>query len=433
MTSIVITSASILGGAPADIHVVDGVIVDVGKLSVKADRTIDAAGLVALPGLVDLHTHLREPGGEGAETILSGSRAAAAGGFTAVHAMANTSPVADTATLVERVFDQGIAAGFVEVRPIGAVTRNLDGEQLADIGAMAHSRARVTVFSDDGRCVGDSLLMRRALEYVSTFGGVIAQHAQDPQLTLGAQMNEGSVSAELGLEGWPNVAEESIIARDVLLAESVGARLHVCHLSTAGAVEVVRWAKQRGIDVTAEVTPHHLLLSDENARGYSPLFKVNPPLRTAEDVEALRAGVADGTIDVIATDHAPHSASAKDCTWADAAFGMVGLESALSVVQAALVDTGHVTWEGVARLLSTTPARIGQVEGYAHPLTKGSVANITLVDPSFTAAWDVDRLVGGSRNTPFGGLQLPGRVMATIFRGTETVIDGRIVSELRTA
>jgi dihydroorotase len=433
MTSLVVRGASILGGDTADIHVVDGVIVGVGAISEKADRTIDAAGLIALPGLVDLHTHLREPGGEASETILSGSRAAAAGGFTAVHAMANTSPVADTATLVERVFDQGVAAGFVEVRPIGAVTRNLDGEQLADIGAMAHSRARVTVFSDDGKCVGDSLLMRRALEYVSTFGGVIAQHAQDPRLTLGAQMNEGSVSAELGLQGWPAVAEDAIIARDVLLAESVGARLHVCHVSTAGAVEVVRWAKRRGIDVTAEVTPHHLLLSDENVRGYSPLFKVNPPLRTSEDVEALRAGVADGTIDVIATDHAPHSASAKDCTWADAAFGMVGLESALSLVHATLVNPGHVTWDGVARLLSTTPARIGRVEGYEHPLTTGSLANITLVDPSFLGEWGVDRLVGRSHNTPFGGLELPGRVMSTIFRGTETVIDGRIVDELRTA
>lgn len=433
MTSILIRGAHRFGADPADILVSDGIITEIGTVSGKADRTIDAAGLVALPGLVDLHTHLREPGGEGAETIRSGSRAAAAGGFTAVHAMANTSPVADTATVVERVFDRGIEAGYVEVRPIGAVTRNLDGEQLADIGAMASSRARVTVFSDDGKCVGDSLVMRRALEYVATFGGVIAQHAQDPRLTLGSQMNEGRVSAELGLGGWPRVAEDSIIARDVLLAESVGARLHVCHLSTAGAVEVVRWAKKRGIHVTAEVTPHHLLLTDESVRGYSPLFKVNPPLRTADDVEAVRAGVADGTIDIIATDHAPHSAATKDCTWSDAAFGMVGLESALSIVQSTLVDTGHISWHDVARLLSVTPAAIGQVAGYDAPLTVGAPANITLVDPSHREVWGADRLAGGSRNTPFSGIELPGRVISTIFRGTETVIDGSVVDEVRTS
>lgn len=347
--------------------------------------------------------------------------------------MANTSPVADTATVVERVFDRGIEAGYVEVRPIGAVTRNLDGEQLADIGAMAASRAKVTVFSDDGKCVGDSLLMRRALEYVSTFGGVIAQHAQDPRLTLGSQMNEGRVSAELGLGGWPRVAEDSIIARDVLLAESVGARLHVCHLSTAGAVDVVRWAKKRGIAVTAEVTPHHLLLTDESARGYSPLFKVNPPLRTLEDVEAVRAGVADGTIDIVATDHAPHTSATKDCTWSDAAFGMVGLESALPIVQSTLVDTGLIGWTDVARLLSVTPARIGQVAGYDAPLTVGAPANITLVDPSHRSVWGTDRLAGGSHNTPFSGIELPGRIVSTIFRGTETVIDGSVVDEVRTA
>lgn len=433
MTTTLITGASIMGGTTSDILVVDGVIAKVGSISDKAERTIAADGLVALPGLVDLHTHLREPGGEGAETIRSGSRAAAAGGFTAVHAMANTSPVADTATVVERVFDRGIEAGYVEVRPIGAVTRNLDGEQLADIGAMASSRARVTVFSDDGKCVGDSLLMRRALEYVSTFGGVIAQHAQDPRLTVGSQMNEGRVSAELGLGGWPRVAEESIIARDVLLAESVGARLHVCHLSTAGSVEVVRWAKKRGIAVTAEVTPHHLLLTDESARGYSPLFKVNPPLRTREDVEAVRAGVADGTIDIVATDHAPHTSATKDCTWSDAAFGMVGLESALPIVQATLLDTGLVTWADVARILSTTPALIGRVAGYDAPLAVGSPANITLVDTSHRSVWGTDRLAGGSHNTPFSGIELPGRIVSTLFRGTETVIDGSVVDEVRTA
>jgi dihydroorotase len=422
-----IRGARLFGETSGDVLIVDGVIREVGNVSSSADRVIDADGLVALPGLVDLHTHLREPGGEGAETILSGSMAAARGGFTAVHAMANTSPVADTANVVERVAELGRQAGFVEVRPVGAVTKGLAGEQLADIGAMARSNARVTVFSDDGKCVGDSLLMRRALEYVSTFGGVIAQHAQDPRLTIDSLVNEGTVSSELGLRGWPSVAEESIIARDVLLAEYVGARLHVCHLSTAGSVDVIRWAKRRGIAVTAEVTPHHLLLTDERVRTNSPIFKVNPPLRTTDDVEALRAAVADGTIDIVATDHAPHASSTKECTWHDASFGMVGLESALPVVLATLVEPGHITWRDVARILSVTPAAIGGVDGYAAPLTVGTPANITLVDPSARADWNTDRLAGKSSNTPFLGIELPGRIVGTIFNGTQTVIDGNVV------
>ncbi|PTW91725.1 dihydroorotase [Microbacteriaceae bacterium MWH-Ta3] len=425
--STIIRKASIMGGDPADIRIEDGQIVAVGVNVGGADVEIDASGLIALPGLVDLHTHLREPGGESSETILSGSRAAAAGGFTAVHAMANTSPVADNANVVDYVYRKGLEAGYVEVRPVGAVTHNLAGESLADIGAMARSTAAVTVFSDDGKCVGDSLLMRRALEYVATFGGVIAQHAQDPRLTIDAQMNEGAMSAELGLAGWPRVAEEAIIARDVLLAEYTGARLHVCHLSTAGSVEVIRWAKQRGIQVTAEATPHHLLLTDDLAQNYNPLFKVNPPLRTRDDVEAVRRGVADGTIDIVATDHAPHGSATKDCTWSDASFGMVGLESALSIVQHALVDTGLIGWADVARIMSTTPARIGSVDGYDAPLTVGSLANITLVDPSATTVWGADKLAGRSTNTPFTGLTLPGRVVHTFFRGTHTVRDGSIV------
>jgi dihydroorotase len=425
--TMLIRGAAILGAAANDILVDGGIIREVGTVTAKADRVIDAAGLIALPGLVDLHTHLREPGGESTETILSGSKAAAAGGFTAVHAMANTSPVADNAQRVELVAELGRRAGFVEVRPVGAVSHNLDGLQLADIGGMARSAAAVTVFSDDGRCVGDALLMRRALEYVSTFGGVIAQHAQDPRLTLDGVMHEGAVSSELGLRGWPSIAEESIIARDVLLAEYVGARLHVCHVSTAGSVDVIRWAKRRGIAVTAEVTPHHLLLTDENARSYDTVFKVNPPLRTQDDVDELRRGVADGTIDIIATDHAPHSAGSKDATWHDAAFGMVGLESALSVVQSTLVDTGSITWADVARIMSVTPASIGRVDGYAHPLAVGSPANITLVDSSHRENWSVGRLRGRSSNTPFVGVPTSGRVMSTIFRGKETVIDGELV------
>ena len=325
-----IRGAAILGGEAEDLLIRDGVIEARGKdLSADDATVIDAQGLIALPGMVDVHTHLREPGREDAETVETGTRAAALGGFTAVHAMANSNPVADTAGVVEQVHSLGRASGWVDVRPVGAVTVGLAGEQLAELGAMADSRAQVRMFSDDGICVHDPVLMRRALEYVKAFDGVVAQHAQEPRLTAGAQMNEGTVSAVLGLTGWPAVAEESIIARDVLLAQHVGSRLHVCHVSTAGSVEIVRWAKARGINVTAEVTPHHLLLTDELVRSYDPVYKVNPPLRTDADVQALREGLADGTIDVVGTDHAPHPSEHKECEWAQAAMGMTGLETAL--------------------------------------------------------------------------------------------------------
>ena len=311
--------------------------------------------------MVDIHTHLREPGREDAETVETGTRAAALGGYTAVHAMANSTPVADTAGVVEQVLTLGRTAGWVDVRPVGAVTVGLAGEQLAELGAMADSRARVRVFSDDGICVHDPVLMRRALEYVKAFDGVVAQHAQEPRLTAGAQMNEGEVSAVLGLTGWPAVAEESIIARDVLLAQHVGSRLHVCHVSTAGSVEIIRWAKSRGVNVTAEVTPHHLWLTDELARSYDPVYKVNPPLRTDADVQALRAALADGTIDVVGTDHAPHPSEHKECEWAQAAMGMTGLETALSVVQHTMIETGLMGWADFARVTSTAPAAIGRL------------------------------------------------------------------------
>ncbi len=428
MTGLVIRGAALLGSERADLRVREGLIVARGRLTPEVgERVVDAEGLVALPGLVDLHTHLREPGGEASETVLTGTRAAAAGGFTAVHAMANTSPVADTAGVVEQVLRLGERAGYADVRPVGAVTVGLAGEQLAEIGAMARSAAAVRVFSDDGHCVHDPLLMRRALEYVATFDGVVAQHAQEPRLTVGAQMNEGELSGELGLAGWPAVAEEAIIARDVLLAEHVGARLHICHLSTAGSVDIVRWAKARGIAITAEVTPHHLLLTEEFARSYDARFKVNPPLRRDEDVLALRSALADGTIDIVATDHAPHPAEAKECTWAEAAFGMVGLESALSVVQHTMVETGLIEWSDVARVLSTAPAAIGRVQGYDQPLAVGHPANVTLVDPAHRRTWSVDDLRGRSTNTPYLARELPGRVIATALRGVLTLVDGALV------
>ena len=428
MTTTRIAGATLPDGTVADLWIEDGRFVEARAGAASADVTIDAAGLTALPGLVDLHTHLREPGGEQSETVLTGTRAAAAGGFTAVFAMANTNPVADTAGVVEQVQALGRRHGYATVRPIGAVTVGLAGERLAEIGAMAASRARVRVFSDDGHCVHDPLLMRRALEYVSTFDGVVAQHAQEPRLTVGAQMNEGELSARLGLAGWPAVAEESIIARDVLLAEHVGARLHICHLSTAGSVEVVRWAKARGIAVTAEATPHHLLLTEQLVAGYDPRYKVNPPLRREEDVIALREGLADGTIDIVATDHAPHPSEAKECAWAEAANGMVGLESALSVVQAALVETGMLGWADVARILSTAPAGIGRLEGYDRPLQPGTPANVALVDPAARREFARADLHGRSVNSPYLGRELPGRVVHVLHGGRATLVDGALVA-----
>jgi dihydroorotase len=433
MADLIIADASVLGGERADI-VVEGTRISAiaapGTAAAEhpGARVVPAGGAVLLPGLVDLHTHLREPGREDAETVLSGSQAAAMGGFTAVHAMANTSPVADTAGVVEQVHRLGLAGGYCEVRPVGAVTIGLAGSKLAELGAMADSAAQVRVFSDDGVCISDAVVMRRALEYVKAFDGVVAQHAQEPRLTEGAQMNEGGVSAVLGLRGWPAVAEEAIIARDILLARHVGSRLHICHVSTAGSVDLVRRAKAVGVEVTAEVTPHHLLLTDEAARGYDPVFKVNPPLRTAADVQALREGLADGTIDVVATDHAPHAVEDKECEWDYAAFGMVGLQTALPVVIATMVQQGRLDWAGVAERMSAAPARIGRVAGQGRPIAVGEPANLVLVDPQATWTVDPAHLAGRSRNTPFAGMDLPGRVVATVLYGEPTVLDGALAS-----
>ena len=407
-----------LNSSLADIAISDGVIKSIGvNLQEEATRTLDCKQAIVLPGLVDLHTHLREPGKEDSETVLSGSQSATRGGFVAVSAMANTSPVADTAGVVEQVFRLGQSAGLVDVFPIGAVTKGLKGVALAEIGAMADSSARVRIFSDDGHCVFDPLVMRRALEYVKKFDGVIAQHAQEPALTVGSQMNEGFVSSQLGLKGWPAVAEEAIIARDILLAEHVQARLHICHVTTAGGVEIIRWAKSRGIAVTAEVTPHHLLLTDEMVRSFDPIYKVNPPLRSEVDVMALREALAEGVIDIVATDHAPHAAESKDCEWQEASFGMIGLETALPIINLTMVQSGLLTWEAVADRFSYAPAAIGRYTNHGRPIAVGEPANITVIDP--TQIWRVDRdLVSSrSRNTPFHGMELPGVIVATIFKG----------------
>jgi len=425
-STILISGGTLPDGKKSDLLIQDGVIAEIAP-TITADgaQKIDASKAVLLPGLVDLHTHLREPGKEDAETVESGSRAGVKGGFTALSAMANTSPVADTAGVVEQVYRLGQSAGLLDVFPIGAVTRGLEGEHLAEIGAMADSVARVRVFSDDGHCVFDPLVMRRALEYVKKFDGVIAQHAQEPRLTQGSQMNEGVVSSQLGLKGWPAIAEEAIIARDVLLADHVQSRLHICHLTTAGGVEIIRWAKARGIDVTAEVTPHHLLLTDELARSYDPIFKVNPPLRTEADVMALREALADGTIDIVATDHAPHPDDTKECEWQEASFGMLGLETALSIVNKTMVETGLMNWAAVADRMSYAPARIGRYTNQGQELRVGAPAHIAVMDPTQLFRVDRDLVASRSRNTPFHGMELPGRIMVTIFGG-KVVFEGSI-------
>ncbi len=431
MNDYLIEGGTLADGRKAQVFISAGLIIEIEETvtnpKASSAERIDASGCVILPGFVDLHTHLREPGREDSETVASGSRAAAKGGFTAVSAMANTFPVADTAGVVEQVFALGQASGMVDVFPIGAVTQGLAGKALAELGAMADSKARVRIFSDDGNCVFDPIVMRRALEYVKKFNGVIAQHAQDPQLTKDSQMNEGLISSRLGLKGWPSVAEESIIARDVLLADHVQSRVHICHVTTAGGVDIIRWAKARGIQVSAEVTPHHLLLTDEFATSYDPIYKVNPPLRTEKDVMALREGLADGTIDIVATDHAPHSAESKECEWQAAAFGMLGLETAFSIVASTMVNTSMMTWSDLADRMSTAPARIGGYSDHGQSLNIGSRAHLTIVNP--TLSWKVDRdlVASRSRNTPYHGMEFPGSVVATFFGGIPTMLESKLV------
>jgi dihydroorotase len=426
-----IFNAKLVNGHLVDIEITNGLISKIDKATgSKVIDGIDAQSKLLIPGLVDLHTHLREPGREDAETVLTGSRSAVAGGYTAISAMANTNPVADNAGVVEQIYRLGKSAGLVDVNPIGAVTRGLLGEQLAEMGAMADSIAKVRIFSDDGKCVFDPLIMRRALEYVKTFNGIIAQHAQEPRLTVNAQMNEGVVSARIGLPGWPAIAEEAIIARDILLAEHVQSRLHICHVTTAGGVELIRWAKQRGIQVTAEVTPHHLLLTDELVENYDPIYKVNPPLRTQKDVQALREGLAEGVIDIVATDHAPHPSEDKDCEFQAGAFGMVGLETALSVVVKTMIETKLMTWSDLIDRMSAAPARIAGYKNQGNEIAVGKSANLILVDVE--KSWNVDRdkLKSKSKNTPFNGMQLPS-VITDVFHNGDHVLQASQVVEMK--
>ena len=427
-----ISNAKLANGNLVNIEISNGLISKVDKATAgKVTDGIDAKSKLIIPGLVDLHTHLREPGREDAETVLTGSRSAVAGGYTAVSAMANTNPVADNAGVVEQIYRLGKSAGLVDVNPIGAVTKGLLGEQLAEMGAMADSIARVRIFSDDGKCVFDPLIMRRALEYVKTFNGIIAQHAQEPRLTVNAQMNEGIISARIGLPGWPAIAEEAIIARDILLAEHVQSRLHICHVTTAGGVELIRWAKQRGIQVTAEVTPHHLLLTDELVENYDPIYKVNPPLRTEKDVQALREGLAEGVIDVVATDHAPHPSEDKDCEFQAGAFGMVGLETALSVVVKTMIETKLMSWSDLIDRMSIAPARIAGYTNQGNEITVGNSANLILIDQDRKWHVDRDKLKSKSKNTPFNGMELPS-VITDVFHNGDHVLQDSLVVDKKT-
>ena len=424
-----ISNAKLANGKLVNVEIINGLISKVeGAVGEQVTEGIDAKSKLLIPGLVDLHTHLREPGREDAETVLTGSKSAAAGGYTAISAMANTNPVADNAGVVEQIYRLGKSAGLVDVNPIGAVTKGLLGEQLAEMGAMADSIARVRIFSDDGKCVHDPLIMRRALEYVKTFNGIIAQHAQEPRLTVNAQMNEGVVSARIGLPGWPAIAEEAIIARDILLAEHVQSRLHICHVTTAGGVELIRWAKQRGIQVTAEVTPHHLLLTDELVENYDPIYKVNPPLRTQKDVQALREGLAEGIIDIVATDHAPHSAEDKDCEFQAGAFGMVGLETALSVVVKTMIETKLMSWSELVDRMSVSPARIGGYEKQGNEIAVGKSANLILIDVDKTWRVDREKFMSKSKNTPFNGMELPAVITDVFHNGEHVFKESHVIS-----
>jgi dihydroorotase len=427
MTELLITGARPYGDDPVDLLVRDGAIAEIGSDLDRTDRELlDGAGLILLPGFVDLHTHLREPGGEESEDVATGSAAAALGGYTAVFAMPNTQPVADTDVLCAHVRRRGAEVGLVDVHPVGAVTVGLDGLKMAELGTMARSGVRM--FSDDGRCVHDPLIMRRALEYATALDVVIAQHAEDHRLTAGAQAHEGVVAARLGLAGWPAAAEETIGARDCARAREAGAPLHVCHVSSARTVDVLRAAKAAGVRVTAEVTPHHLLLTDAALTGYDPVHKVNPPLRTGADTTAMRAALAEGVIDVVATDHAPHAAQYKDTEWDAARPGMLGLQTALSVLVHTMVEPGQLDWRGVARVLSERPAQIGRLADQGRPIAVGEPANLTLVDPD--GVWTVrgTTLASRSSNTPFEGMRLPATVSATVLRGRVTARDGKVLA-----
>jgi len=407
-----------------DVVVEADVIVDVGPgLPASGAEVVDCEGLFLSPGLVDLHTHLRQPGREDKETVETGCRAAALGGFTAVSPMANTDPVADNAAVIHEVRALAEAAALCDVFPVGAITRGLAGEDMAEIGEMVE--AGVRVFSDDGRCVPSARVLRNALRYARAFEGVIiAEHCEDPTLAEGGQMHEGYHSYSLGLAGQPREAEEVVVARDLALARLTGGRLHVCHLSSSGSVDLVRRAKAEGLRVTAEVTPHHLVFADEDLATYDTNLKVNPPIRTPDDREALWAGLADGTIDAVVTDHAPHAVEEKEAEFDQAPPGTIGLETALAAVLTHGVHAGRITLTRAIEALSTAPARILAATAHGGPVEAGRPANLVAFDPE--ARWTVEApFASKSRNSAFLGHTLTGRVVHTMYRGTLVVADGK--------
>lgn len=415
----------------ADVLVREGRIARVAKgIGPGAADVVDASGCVVAPGLVDVHVHLREPGMEYKEDVATGSRAAAAGGFSAVFCMPNTEPAIDNSSVAEYVFDRGVDEGFCMVLPHGAITQGRRGRELAPMGEMGSCRAGVIGFSDDGNPVSDSEIMRCAMEYARTMGALILSHSEEISLSNGGQMNEGFNSTLLGLRGMPPESEQIGVFRDICLCEKTGVRLHLCHVSTARSVELVRSAKKRGLPVTCEVTPHHFSLTDSSLLSYDTNFKMNPPLRSQEDIAALLEGLADGTIDMIATDHAPHAAHEKETEFDHAEFGVVGLETCLALVITQLVETGVLTLEGALEKLTAAPAALMAMErwGYSAEVSEGGQANLVVFDPG--EEWTVDPATFRSRskNSAFAGWKVRGRVRHTVFRGSPVVRDRELVS-----
>lgn len=419
-------------GEPQDVLLSDGVIAKIGAdLSTEAPaeaEVLELNGQVLLPGLVDMHVHLREPGREDTETIASGSAAAAKGGFTAVFTMANTSPVMDDPAIAESVWYKGQNTNLCDVHPVGSISKGLEGKELTEFGMMADSDAKVRMFSDDGKCVDDPRLMRRAIEYSRGMDVLLAQHCEEPRLTEGAVAHEGETAARLGLRGWPRVAEESIVARDALMARDYGGRIHICHASTEGTVELLRWAKTQDIPLSAEVTPHHLILTDSRLETFDGVNRVNPPLREERDTLALRQALIDGVVDCVATDHAPHSSEEKCCEFDQARPGMLGLETSLAIIADLFVINGDQDWRFVAKVMSERPAEITKLPGHGRPIAEGEPANLCVVDTNASWTAEAKEMASKSENNPYEGMPMPVRVSTTILRGKVTCHDGNPVT-----
>lgn len=418
-------------GDKQDVLIQDGVISeigsDLGDSAPVGAEVLDLDGQVLLPGLVDMHVHLREPGREDTETIATGSAAAAQGGFTAVFTMANTAPVTDNPAIAEMVWYKGQNTNLCDVHPVGSISKGLEGKELTEFGMMADSDAKVRMFSDDGKCVDDPRLMRRAIEYSKGMDVLLAQHCEEPRLTIGAVAHEGETAARLGLGGWPRVAEESIVARDAIMARDYGGRLHICHASTEGTVDLLRWAKDQDIPLTAEVTPHHLLLTDERLETYDGVNRVNPPLREQRDVEALRAALIDGTVDCVATDHAPHGSEDKCCEFDKARPGMLGIETSLALIAKIFVIDGDQDWRFVAKVMSERPAEITKLPGHGRPIAVGEPANLCAVDVNKSWVAHGQDMASKANNTPYEGMDMPVKVSTTLLRGKVTCKNGSAV------